>query len=87
MQTHYVARERLFNIRLSEEEAARLDRLASHYGLNAAGVIRMLLKREDDALPTIVPASASGRPYRRTFHDPNREPRKKTYVTKLGKKK
>ena len=39
-----------FNIRLSEEEWARLDRLKSHYGINAAGIIRMLLKREDDAI-------------------------------------
>jgi hypothetical protein len=49
MQTEAVARDRLFNMRLSEDESARLDRLAEHYGLNAAGVIRMLLKREDDA--------------------------------------
>lgn len=43
MQTERV-REKLFNMRLSEDEAARLARLADHYGLNAAGVIRMLLK-------------------------------------------
>ena len=43
-------RERMFTLRMSEEETARLDRVARHYGLNAAGVVRMLLKREDDAL-------------------------------------
>jgi len=50
MHTDVVARDRLFNMRLSEDESARLDRIAAHYGLNAAGVIRMLLKREDDSL-------------------------------------
>jgi hypothetical protein len=43
-------RERMFTMRLNEEEATRLDKLATHYGLNAAGVIRMLLKREEDGL-------------------------------------
>ena len=40
-------RERMFTMRLSDDESRRLDRLSSHYGLNAAGLIRMLLKRED----------------------------------------
>lgn len=43
-------RDRLFTIRMSDEETARLDRIARNYGLNQAGVIRMLIKREDDAL-------------------------------------
>jgi hypothetical protein len=43
-------REKQINIRLSDEEADRLDRLATHYGLNVAGVIRMLTKREEQAL-------------------------------------
>jgi len=63
MQTRDVAREKLFNMRLSHDEAERLDRLAAHYGLNAAGVIRMLLKREDDSL--LVPRHLSGIPKRR----------------------
>ena len=50
MQNVATMRERMFTMRLSEEEAKRLDRLAAHYGLNAAGVIRFLLKREDDAI-------------------------------------
>jgi len=45
-------RERQLNIRLSEEEAARLERVANHYGLNAAGVLRMLVKRAHDSLPS-----------------------------------
>jgi hypothetical protein len=43
-----MGRERTFNIRLSEEEWARLDFLATHYGLNAAAMIRMLLKKEEN---------------------------------------
>jgi predicted DNA binding CopG/RHH family protein len=43
-------RERMFTMRLSEEESTRLDKLAAHYGLNAAGLIRMLLKKEERGL-------------------------------------
>lgn len=50
------ARAKTFNIRFSDEEWRRLDRVAEHYALTAAGVIRMLLKREVDA---IARASAS----------------------------
>lgn len=50
MQTAAVAREKLFNMRMSAEEWDRLEFLATHYGLNAAGVLRMLIKREVDAL-------------------------------------
>lgn len=50
-------RERLFMLRLSKEESDRLERLAEHYSLPGAGVLRMLLKREDDAV---------GAPRRRT---------------------
>lgn len=39
-------------MRLSEVESQRLDLVAKHYGLNAAGVIRMLLKREEDRVRT-----------------------------------
>jgi predicted DNA-binding protein len=45
-----VAREKLFNMRMSAEEWTRLDSLAKHYGLNAAGVIRMLVKADADRL-------------------------------------
>jgi hypothetical protein len=43
-------RERMFTMRLSEDESRRLDRVAAHYGVNVANPIRMLLKREDDAI-------------------------------------
>jgi len=45
-----VAREKLFNMRMSVEEWERLDALARHYGLNAAGVLRMLVKSDSDRL-------------------------------------
>lgn len=58
MQTEDV-REKLFTIRMTDEERERAERIARQYGLNVAGVIRMLLKREDDALqrtaPTVEP--------------------------------
>jgi predicted DNA binding CopG/RHH family protein len=43
MQTADV-RERLFTMRMSDEEWTRATRLAEHKGLNIAGLIRMLLK-------------------------------------------
>lgn len=49
MQTEDV-REKLFTIRMSDEERERADLVAAHYGLNIAGVIRMLIKREADSL-------------------------------------
>ncbi len=39
-------RERLFTMRMSEEEWQRADALAKHFGLNLAGVIRMVLKEK-----------------------------------------
>lgn len=47
-------RERLFTMRLSDEEYARLDAVAKHYALNAAGLLRMLVKREADAIARVV---------------------------------
>jgi predicted DNA-binding protein len=43
-------REKLFTMRMSDEESTRLDTVAKHYGLNAAGVLRMLVKREYDSI-------------------------------------
>jgi hypothetical protein len=50
MQNAVAMRERMFTMRLSEDESKRLDALAEHYGLNGAGLIRMLLKREEEAV-------------------------------------
>jgi len=35
---------------MNEEESSRLEAVARHFALNAAGVIRMLVKREFDSL-------------------------------------
>ncbi len=55
-------REKLFTMRMSDEESSRLDAVAKHYGLNAAGVIRMLVKREHDGLPVQGGAELSKKP-------------------------
>ena len=63
MHTAELVRAKTFNIRFSEEELARLDLVAQHYALTAAGVIRMLVKREADAIaPKAPPAPPSSRP-------------------------
>ena len=48
-------RERQLNIRLSPDEAARVDALASHYGLNPANLMRLLIKQASDTLSAPVP--------------------------------
>jgi hypothetical protein len=47
-------------MRMSDDEAERLDAVAKKYGLNAAGVLRMLVKREYDALGGPDPKKDSG---------------------------
>ncbi|MEO7033684.1 MAG: hypothetical protein ABI548_07375 [Polyangiaceae bacterium] len=64
-------RERLFTMRMSEEESSRLEEVSKYYALNAAGVIRMLVKREHDNLRTEATGFGPG-PKRA------REPAKKT---------
>lgn len=46
-------REKQLNIRLGAEEASRLDALATHYGLSAAAVLRMLVKRDLEAVMAV----------------------------------
>jgi hypothetical protein len=43
-------RERLFTMRMSEEESARMEAIGRRYSINGAAVIRMLLKKEHRAL-------------------------------------
>lgn len=54
------SRLKSFNIRFSQAEFDRLDRIAEHYALSAAAVVRMLLKRETDMLDA--QATATRRP-------------------------
>ena len=48
-------RDKLFTMRMSAEETERLEAVAEHYALSAAGLLRMLVKREFDALPRSEP--------------------------------
>lgn len=50
-----LARPHQTNFRLSDAERARLDGLSRHYGLASGEVLRMLVKREADALGVVVP--------------------------------
>jgi len=43
-------REKQFNVRCTNEEWARLERVANHHGVNPANVVRLLVKREDEAI-------------------------------------
>jgi hypothetical protein len=50
MNTAPIVRERQLNIRLSDEEAERLEFVCKHYGLNGANLFRMLLRRAEEAV-------------------------------------
>jgi hypothetical protein len=39
-----------FNVRLNEDEAARLEKLAAHYSVSPATVVRLLIKARSDEL-------------------------------------
>jgi antitoxin component of RelBE/YafQ-DinJ toxin-antitoxin module len=43
-------RKHVFTVRISAEESARLAAVSTHYGLNASNTIRLIIKREADAL-------------------------------------
>ena len=45
-----MARDRQFNMRVSDEEMRRLDAVAARYGLNPANLLRMLVKQKADEL-------------------------------------
>ena len=47
MQTETMGRDRLFNVRLNDEEWNRIERLCGFYGVNAATLVRLLLKKEE----------------------------------------
>ena len=67
MQTGSV-RERMFTMRMSKEESDRLDALAEHFGLNAVGVLRLLMKEKTRELgiePAPPPAKPAPKPARR----------------------
>ena len=66
-----VVQRKMFPIRFSEEELARLDLVTKHYGLTAAGVLLLMLKREADAIAQAAPAPKRGSS-RRSSRPPER---------------
>lgn len=60
MQNAVTMRERQLNVRLGPEEGVRFDAVAAHYGLNPQALVRMLVKREADALGVAPAESAKG---------------------------
>lgn len=50
MQIDAMTREKQINFRVSEDEAARFDRVAQHYGIAMAAMLRMLVKAEDEKI-------------------------------------
>jgi predicted DNA binding CopG/RHH family protein len=44
-------RDKQINMRVTVEEAERFKRVAAHYGLSIAQMIRMLVKRDDETMP------------------------------------
>jgi predicted DNA-binding protein len=50
MHTEQVAKNQQFNLRLDADDKERLEVLSKHYAAPAATVIRMLVKRDFDAV-------------------------------------
>jgi hypothetical protein len=76
MSSAPVVRERQVNVRLSEEEAERLEFVCRHYGLNGANLFRMLVRREEEKIRREQqPPSALAEP--RTPPTPKPKPRGK----------
>ena len=43
-------RTKQFNVRLNEDEEQRLEKLAEHYSVSPANVIRILIKQRSDEI-------------------------------------
>ncbi len=59
-------RERMFTMRLGKDESERLDALADHFGINAVGLIRMLLKEKARELGLVTAAPTPAEPAKKT---------------------
>jgi hypothetical protein len=59
--TSEVLRTQQINLKLTEEELARLERLAAHYALSPQSVLRMLLKQASDSLASKPTPKPKGR--------------------------
>jgi len=65
-----VMRAKTFNIRFSDDEWARIERLSTHHGLTAAALFRLLLKKEERALGIPAPAGTRLKTVVRTTRGP-----------------
>lgn len=56
-----------FNVRLNEDETARLEKLAAHYSVSPGNVVRMLIKVRSDELfaAEAKPAAPASKPRKR----------------------
>jgi len=45
-----MSKDQMFRLRFDADDRARLDRIAAHYAASHSGALRMLIKREDDAI-------------------------------------
>lgn len=61
-----MGREKTFNIRFSEDEWARLEKLCAFHGINAAALLRMLMKKEERELDARDPGWAPTKAGRKT---------------------
>lgn len=50
MQTHEMAKDQMFKLRLDDKDRARLDAIASHYEMTAAQTMRTILKEKATVL-------------------------------------
>jgi hypothetical protein len=64
-----MSKEQTFKMRLSDDDRERFDALAEHYASPVATVLRILVKREADALG-IGPAKKSAKPSKRAAKRP-----------------
>lgn len=57
-----MAKQDVFRFQVDEEDRARLARLAKHYNLTPSAVVRMLVKRDDDAVSVAPTSRATSTP-------------------------
>jgi len=59
-----MSKDQMFKLLFDADDRARLDRIAAHYATSHAGAIRMLLKRDDDAITAQLATTPKQRPKR-----------------------
>lgn len=67
-----VTKDRQFHMRVGAEDEARLAELSKHYEMTAAQVVRMLIKREAEAVAGAAAAAGAERALRPAGKEPTR---------------